>query len=377
LLTDPSTGPGSNLHAQLGDLMRQLRQRVDLATPSGQQLTRAITAVEQYTKNLGTPPRSLTFFSCVERDFFRAVRLPERVAPNAYWGETPYVWPLLAVLDEYERTMVVLLDKERARIFRVFLQEIDEIADLIETTPGKHRQHGGAYAYPPSPDRTRGGFADSGITRHEEMHVLRHAKQAAKTLMLLAARERVDRIIVGGTPEVLAEFRCPLPRGLRARVATEEVRVPLFAEPATVLAAAQDVMERVEREAEARLIAEVREAVGSARSVLGPAVVVDAVLGARVALLIIGEETRMRGRMCERCGHLALLPAPTACPVCAGVMHRTPDVAVHLIPRVLEQGGRVEEVRGAAAERLAPDGGIAAMLRYRVPAEVLAVSAST
>lgn len=50
-------------------------------------------------------------------------------------------------------------------------------------------------------------------------------------------------------------------------------------------------------------------------------------------------------------------------------MHRIADLAEHLTQRVLAQGGRVEEVRGTAAERLATHGAIAAFLRYTLPVE--------
>jgi peptide chain release factor subunit 1 len=364
---DPSTGLGNNLHAQFLDLMQRLRARVGPQTTPDEQLRQDSAAVEQHLAQLGTPPHGLALFSCAAHAFFREVRLPVRVRPNAYWGETPYLRPLLAVLDEFERTIVVLVDKEKARFFRVFLQQIEEIADLIEPTPAKHRQHGGAWAYPPGPDWTRGGWSDSGIVRHEETHVLWHARHAVATLARLTAQERVDRVIIGGTPEVLAEFRRLLPRPLRMRVVEEDLRVPLFARPAEVLAAVQELTERAERVAEVRVIDDLCEALGTGRAVAGPAAVVDAVLGQRVYLLIIGADARLQGRTCTRCTYLAPRPAPDTCPICGGVTHHTPDLIEHLIQRVLEQGGRVEEVRGTAAERLEALGGIAALQRYVLP----------
>lgn len=280
-----------------------------------------------------------------------------------------------AALDEFERTLVVLLDKERARVFRLFLGEIEETADLVEATPKKHRQIGGSWAYPPSPDWSRGGGSDSGIVRHEEAHVHWHARHTVDALTGLAASERVDRILIGGAPEMLAEFRHLLPAALRGRVADAAVHAPLYATAAEVLATALPVMERAERLHEGRLVTDMLEAVGSGRAVLGPAAVLDAVLGQRVSLLVYVEDAHLHGRQCKGCGMLLLPPAPHECPGCGGSTHQVADLVEHLIERVVRQGGRIEAVRGPAAERLAAADGIGALVRYPATVSVAAAGA--
>ncbi len=367
LLTDPSTAPGHNLHAQFEDIVRDLAARLEHDDVARERLPREADAVRSHLKSLGTPSRSLAVFSCTTQHLLRDLPLPVRVVPGAYWGARPYVRPLLAVLDEDERTIVMLIDKERARFFRVFLEQIAEVEDIEDVTPARHRQLGGTWAYPSSPDWVRGGWPESHLARHEEMHVHQHARRAADTLAQLAGRERVDRILVGGTPEVVAEFGRLLPRALRGRFAGE-VRVPLYAPPSAVLTAVQTVSEEIERAAEERLVADLLEQIGTGRAVTGPAAVVEAVRDGRVYALVFAGTLHLAGARCRNCGDLTLDESATSCPACGGALQPEPDLGEVLALRVLAQGGRVEEVRGPAAERLSRYGGIVALVRYSIAA---------
>ncbi|MFN8557507.1 MAG: hypothetical protein U0531_09235 [Dehalococcoidia bacterium] len=314
LLTDPSSQPGQNLHAQLDELANGIEQQLNGHAEGIGRLRREVEAVRRAVGALTTPPRSLALFSCTERHFLREIRLPVRVAPAAVWSPAPYLRPLLGALDEFERTLVLLIDKERARLFRVFLGHISEIDDLIEDTPGRHRQIGGAYAYPSSPDWTRGGFADPGIVRHEEAHVHHHAKRAVEALARAVARERADRVLLGGAPEALVEARRLLPRPLRGRLAPDVAHVPLFAAPAEVLTAVQPLIERAERAEEERILDDLIEQAGAGRAVFGVTAVGDAAAAGNVHALVYGADVD-RWWLRQRCTGIAA-PAPARCSAC-------------------------------------------------------------
>jgi hypothetical protein len=362
LLTDPTTQPGRNLHAQFSDLMRALKDQLAAVPEAWEEVERLLPAVQAALEALGAPPRGTAIFAARGGDFVRTVRVPVRMKPAAYWGRTPYLRPLLAALDEFERTLVVLLDKERARFFRVFLQQIEEIAEMEDVHPARHRQTGGAPSHI-GVDWRQGGWARGAIPRHEEVHVLWHAKRAADALARLADRERVDRVLVGGTPEVTAEFLRLLPRPLQDRVAGE-VHAPMYAPASEVLAAVQAREEEAERAAEERLIDDLIEQAGTGYGLFGLADVVAAVNEQRVYLLVVAEGMQAQGSRCEQCGLLATEPDLAACPACGGSMVRVADLVEALTERVLDMHGRVEEVRGRAAERLRARGGIAALARY-------------
>lgn len=351
VLTDPSTAPGRNLHAQLADLERSLSANVDGGESHREALNREMEAVRRFLDSLDTPPRSLAVFSSSGRGLFHAVPLTVRVTPQAYWDSTPYLRPLRAALDEFERVLVALVDKERARLFRVFVDQIEEVESFEDLVPGKHKQ---------------GGWSQARYQRHHEAHVYWHVQRAAEAIARLADQERVDRILVSATPEVMAELRHLMPKPLRSRMM--EFRVPMRATPAEVLASVQEVERDLERDEERELLRHLEEHRGRGTAAFGPREVLEAVVQQRAYVLVVDPRVAVEGGRCERCGLLSPSPGPTACSACGGPVRAVSDLVEVLAEHVESQGGRVEEVRGPAANRLEELGGIAALLRYPVAA---------
>ncbi|HET9986630.1 MAG TPA: hypothetical protein VFQ38_23840 [Longimicrobiales bacterium] len=354
LATDPSRGAGANLDAQLTDLLRPLEEQLAGAPAQHEELLADAALLKDELAELAPLPRGLAFFSCAALGFLRVLPLRVRLRPSIHWGARFDLRPLLAALDEHEHVLVLLLDKEKARLFRVFLDEIEELEDLWDYVPNKQRQ---------------GGYAQANIQRDHEGHVLAHVRHAVEALQLLDAREKVDRILVGGPQEVIAHFEALLPKHLRTRVFTS-VHVPLFSSAAEVLEAVQTANRTLERDAERRLVAELIESRGRGMAAFGAEAVLDAVNDERVQLLVIGEGLRLSGAECTRCARLVADPGPATCPACGGLLHRLPDLVQRVEAEVLRHGGQVEEVREAAAAALAAQGSVAVRVRYPQPAEV-------
>ena len=75
----------------------------------------------------------------IRKIFSGRARSRRRLARLSRAGsETPYIAPMLEILDEYERYGVVLADKEQARLFTVFIGEIAEHYDAFAPAPVKH-----------------------------------------------------------------------------------------------------------------------------------------------------------------------------------------------------------------------------------------------
>ena len=53
----------------------------------------------------------------------------------ARFENAPYLRPLIAALDEYARYGVVLMDKEKARFFTVYMGEIQEHEAVFDEVP--------------------------------------------------------------------------------------------------------------------------------------------------------------------------------------------------------------------------------------------------
>ena len=143
--------------------------------------------------------------------------------------------------------------------------------------------------------------------------------------------------------------------------------MPVIASAPQVLDAVQDVNRGLERQAEVALVRGLVEDLGTGMVVFGLNGVLDAVNGKRTHALVIREGVQAAGGECAVCGRLLATPVPAGCPDCGARLHPRTDLIARLEHAVLEQGGRVEEVKGDAAAALSAHGGIAARVRYALP----------
>ncbi|HFB39113.1 MAG TPA: peptide chain release factor 3, partial [Oceanithermus sp.] len=179
---------------------------------------------------------------------------------EARWGE-PYVAPLLFALDEYERYGVVLLDRERWRLFEVFMNQIEEVLDafravapeewrrLSESRPAAPRTVGGYAA------AAKGGTAKDKFDRRLLEWTHRFYKARAVELARYVEERGIQRVILMGPEEDTKYFSTFLPKAMGERVvahlpAPDHPRVA----PGEVLLRVRPAIERIEREEEYKLL---------------------------------------------------------------------------------------------------------------------------
>lgn len=329
------------------DLVKDLERRLEEHDRAA--FEREVARVQRFLESAQPQGKGLALFSCTPRNFWQVYPLPVAVADRLSLGPLPYVQPLLDVLDEYERYVVALVDKEKARLFTVYLGEIEEERDLFDVVPGKHKQ---------------GGWSQADYQRHHEVHVHWHLKRVAEELARLLRRRPFDRLVLAGPEEATSELRRLLTRPLAMRL-VGSFPAEIFASEAEVLEQTLAIERQVERETEERLVSEVVELAGNGgRATLGLSATLEAIWLGRVEKLLVAEGARSPGAECASCGRLEP-GAPTACPVCHGTMVLLEDVVERAVERALDERGRVEIVHGEAATRLKQAGeGVGALLRF-------------
>lgn len=358
-------GAGTNDRAQLTELLRPLRGTAD-ELPS---LEAAVAVVETSLRRLRPRPLAVAAFTCPARGLDIVVPLRTPVESSAHWQEELHLAPLLAVLDEHEPTLVLLLDSRRARLFRVFMREIEEL-ETLRRSPSRRNPRGNA------PGRARHGRSgmptgmgyDTGIEGHEEEGVRKHIEEAIAMLRRADSTGAIGRILIGGPIEVVSGFLQRLPAGVRARVATAS-NLPVNSTPAEVLTQMAELESGLERAGELELVEELIEAFD--HSCLGSAAVSEAVADGKVQTLVYASGATLTGFECSACRWImpadASAAAETDCPRCGTPMRHDDDLVATMVSRVMSLGGTVEEVRGAGADRLRAFEGVGALLRY-VPA---------
>jgi peptide chain release factor subunit 1 len=270
-----------------------------------------------------------------------------------HWGETLYVRPLLELLDDYERYGVILVDKERARVFTVFLGEIEEEREALAAAEVRHKKASGT-------DHLR---SQMNFQRQDEMHVRWHLKAVAEVTDELARSHTFDRLVLAGPVAATSELHRLLPKRLRARV-VGTVRLPFDASPQDVLRETLGLEQAAERAEERQRVEVLLTAAAKGNGgVVGLEPTLEAIQERRVWRLVYAAGYDARGVECSQCG--ALLPStPEKCVYCGAPPRLVDDLLERAIRRVVDGGGDVEQVHDEAATRLWEAGGIGALLRF-------------
>lgn len=301
------------------------------------------------TRSFSPGHPGLAVFASGDEAYVFAAPLPKRPLETVRFGEQPVVAPLEAAVDDFERAAVLLFDKERARLFTVYLGEIEERHSLFDEVPGKQKT-GGWFA-----------LSQKRYERHHEDHVLRHAKRAIAALLDELGRHPFDRLLIGGPDEAIALLEDHLPRRLRVRLAGT-LALELFASDADVLAAARNALEEIERRHEAAAVRKLLDDAGSPRVALGSDATLPALSEGRVHQLLVINGSLGDARECPACG--LLTPHDDPCSRCGAATQAVADLRERAVAVAIDSGARVEVVSGEASDLLALHGGIGARTRW-------------
>ncbi len=337
-------------HPRRGDYLSRaedLLRKAPLPEDRGQlgSVTRDVQRIERFVKDdfdrRGI--RGLVVFSCAGAGLWEDIRLSRAVRDRVVVRPRPDLLPLEAVLERAETFCMAMVDRQKARIIRACLGEIDEVTHLLDEVPGRHDQ---------------GGWAQARHARHIEDHVQRHLKHVAEVLLRERKRLGFDHLVLAGPHEVITELERELHDYL-ARAVVDQTALPVAASIQEVLAYVDELEERREREREAEAVRRLTAEVGAGRAVGGLAATLDALEGGRVDTLVVSPGLRASGVRCPSCGHLAT--SGERCAVCGTGTVVAPDLPEEAVEVALVRGCRVETTEDAG---LSAVGGIGALLRF-------------
>jgi peptide chain release factor subunit 1 len=312
--------------------------------------------VEEFKRN---NTRGLAIFSCSGKDFWQVYQLPRPVKNVLVIGNDPYIRPLTVLLDEYHRYCLVLVSRDKARIFEVYLGEILEHFKVFdEEVPGKVRIAGWY------------GLEEKRIERHIEYHVYRHLKQVADRVFDFFKEKRFDYLVIGGRSDILPEFERCLHSFLIKRLVARldlDVETPINEIKTQILQIEKDVEQKQEVQLVTRLMEEV--ATGGF-GVSGLQDTLKALYVGNIHTLLVEEDFSAPGLECRTCGLLTTVEEKS-CPICQGPLEEVPDVVDEAIEEVYRQRGEVEHISNNPILRQL--GRIGALLRFKMPVSLRAL----
>lgn len=290
-----------------------------------------VESIEDRMKEERLKPGSVAIFSCSGSGFYEEIELPRRVRDRIAVDATPWVRPMLTVLDEYHRTCILVLDREAARTWELFQGEITETSEVLDQALRKP-DYGGWQ-----------GLEEHRVRNKGEELAKKHFRNVATVLDDVYRAGRFELLVVGGHDHEVPAFMDFLPHNLRGSVAGTFTVDPHALTVRDLHENASAIVDRFERNEERRSVEEVlakQAAGGNAAVGLEPSLWAGSV--AAVQRLLVQDDVTAPGVVCDESGWLA--ERGDTCAVCGKPTRRTDDVIGELAESVIDAGGTVEHV---------------------------------
>jgi len=270
--------------------------------------------------------RGLAIFACAAHDLWEVIPLPVPVRNRVVINHVPAVSQLEAVLEESEAMGVLLVDRQRARMFVFELGELTERSELLDELPRDVDVRG---------ERDLGDGAN-----HLKDLTAQHLRRAAEVAWRVFQEKGFEHLAIAAPDELAGGLEGALHPYLRRRLCGR-IGVAVGAGLEEIRAAAIDMELRVERRKEADEVARLREAVATGRrGVAGLKGVLDALNDRRVERLVVSQGYTEEGWRCPQTGELAAVGPKSK--TTGADLERVEDVVEEAVEAALAQGCRVE-----------------------------------
>ena len=212
---DKKSAPQSVIHSEFNSLVRQNIKKED-QKGFKKDLERISEYIETVYDGRGT--KSVVFFTSGER-LWEVLEFEFYLPVYCKVSSSPYLQPITEALDHHKPYLVLLADREKARLFTVSLGKIKKQMDISDPQVPQKVKHG---------DDT---WDQQGkIMRHIEDHLHRHLKLITQEVNKFIKDFPVKFIIVGGHKEIIPKIKKHLTYPLNKMVLGEftiDLNMPL------------------------------------------------------------------------------------------------------------------------------------------------------
>jgi peptide chain release factor subunit 1 len=330
-------------------------------SPERESLEKDVERISQYlAAELEPSANGLAIFACSAGELFEAIQMTAPIDQHSlYIGDLPHLYPLARVESLHPRFAAVLADTNSARILVVATGEVVKDQEII----GVKTRH-----------TSQGGWSQARYQRHIENFHLQHAKEVVEALDRIVQRENIPEVLLAGDEVIIPLLKEQMPKHLAERV-VDQLRYDRDASLDELLKTSLDAMKKVHEQTERE---KVEAAIGGYRSgglgVLGPEETLDAMVKGQVEeLLMTAQLEELQGLSGAKSGGTATASeAEQAEPIVetmlAGEAAQAPAGAVRmadeLVSKAAQTAARITFIQDP--ELLAPYGGVAALLRFRI-----------
>ncbi len=349
LNVNPLTNPKGDYVIHFKNMFKELSEKIGKDTEK--KIKDALVKIESHLKgNKREFKKGVALICSGDLKIWKNYYLSLPVKNELVVDKSPYIQPLLFLLNNYPRFVVLLVDKELAKIFIVHLGEIREYTELFTPDiPGKHKK-GDWFS-----------LSQKRFERHIDYHVALHIKDVVKALEDFLHKEAIDRIIIGGSEDTITKIKKILPQTILKKVISA-FNAEIFLNEKDVLDKTLKILEELEKEKQKSLVEElITRAMKNNMAVIGLENALASLQEGKVMKLVFLKDLKAQGFKCSNCNFLTV-QAIKSCPYCAGKFDEVPYLIDYAAQKAVEQGALIEVIN--KSDEFGKAGGVGAFLRF-------------
>ena len=265
--------------------------------------------------------RGVCVLSSSKSNYWEVFKLPLVYRNQLVIDRSPLLGQLIKINDDYRNIVTIILDRKKARIFRLELDGAHEILDFFypeASRTKKFKSTEGKFKQKLSPRSGTGnlvqGYGEHGFHRTIENEIHQHYKYIADKVFAYFNENKFNLLVLGGTDKNISEFSAHLHSYLRDRLAgTITVDVNKI-KPYQLSEVTLDALEISKSDKEKKLLDEFENKLGSRYAVNGVKPTLKALMKGQARVLLVADGFSSPGFICPESGVLLTEKKKGLCP---------------------------------------------------------------
>ena len=251
----------------------------------------------------------------------KAYHIPVYIPSRFVIESDPYIHPLVKTLEKYPRYMVVVLERDKARFFSIFLNEIEQMSEIMHSDVPQRINAARAEWK---------GLRENKIRGHIEDHIQRHLKKASKETADYFRKNKFDYLVIGIRKELKEKFTETLDARSRKKLIGSYHIVSGY-NLNRIKTKSREAIGKHEKKIEAEIVKNLFG--GSSKRKKSAILEINSVLENfylhNIDALVIGKNYKEAGYVCPECHYIS--PYMKSCLKCKNKMTKASDMIDEII----------------------------------------------
>lgn len=343
----------TTLNSMIAGSREELESNPNLEKAQKKKLLNVMEDIKKYVNDSFRPYSTKTLLIYASGSgLWKVLRLPLIMKSKIIIDPKPHTQSMRTVLQNYKRYGVLLVDREKAQIYSIYLGEIREyLAAFISDVPPKVNL------------RRQAVLREKKLLGRVEEKLHQFFKLVNNRTLELFREGKFDYLILAGRKEILPNFANYLHGSLQSRC-IGSIEAEPDSSKSLIQEKAQKIIDKFETGYKNELIDKLLDEYNPNRlGVAGIEAVTGALLIEQIKILIYDRQFIKEGYICNGCRYLTTSDK-TSCPYCGGKLAFYNDIVDEIVEDALSQGCEIVDIEGN--ERLREAGNIGAVLRYKL-----------